>query len=91
MAGDAMKLSELSRAKRQEFLSDRFVRHFRPGSVEQREKRQLRIRGRSHASRMAANAHRLERFGLDVTGSSAETAAVRRVMRNARKREQAAR
>ncbi len=87
-----MKLSELSRVKRQEYLSDRFVHHTRPGSVEQRKKRVLRKRvTRTHYARLFANKRRLERFGLDVTGSPAEVAAARRSMRNARKQERAAR
>jgi hypothetical protein len=70
-----MKLSELSRSKRLEFLSDRFVHHDYPMSRDRKVKRMARKHRYQYflAARFAKN--RLERYAPG--------------MRNARKQERA--
>lgn len=50
-----------------------------------------RLRNWSWRVRQSANARRMERFGLDVSGSAHEVADARRLLRNARKAERHAR
>lgn len=47
--------------------------------------RVARLRNWSWRARQSANARRMERYGLDVSGPAKEVADARRVLRNARK------